>query len=77
MGAGNMRRKRGTVVFFMFVALAKGDVVEHLCDRSGYGRGVISYQSTIRFLTLFNMIYSILADSLELDTSPQCRYRKT
>jgi hypothetical protein len=27
--------------------------------------------------TYFTMIYCILTDSLELNTSPQCRYRKT
>jgi hypothetical protein len=77
MGAGYMRRRRGSILPFLLVTSAKGFFFSILCDKRGCGRGDISFQLISRFLILFTMIYSILADSLELDTSPQCRYRKT
>jgi len=58
MGAGYMRRERGDFLSFLLVTFTKGDVVEHLCDRRGRGRGDISFQLTSRFLILFTMIYT-------------------
>jgi len=55
MEAGYMRRRRGGILFFLLVALAKGDVVEHLCYRRACGRGDISFQLTSRFLILLTM----------------------
>lgn len=45
MGAGYMRRRRGSILSFLLVALAKGDLVEYLCDRRGYGREGISHSN--------------------------------
>jgi hypothetical protein len=56
MGVGYMHRRRGSILSFLLVALAKGDVVDHLCDRRGCGRGDISIQLTSRFLILFNLL---------------------
>lgn len=52
MEAGYMRRRRGSILSFQLVALAKGTMLSICAIHVDYGRGDISFQLTSRFLIL-------------------------